>query len=178
MDVITKKVCKVWGNWGWGGGGGGRALNCRDLWYWLTDHGEKESSLWYHAAFIIFFKNQVLESRRLPSAATVEISRPSSNFQIGYTQSSQMKWSLCHIVERSYNVITSIYSLYYPNPSPEWYKAFARMIVPQEKGNILTVQGPLDTGFQLTLMPENPKCHHKPLIRVEVWGWGVAKMAE
>ena len=33
------------------------------------------------------------------------------------------------------------------------------MIAPQGKGNTLTVQGPLDAGFELTLIPGNSKCH-------------------
>ena len=132
-------------------------LNRRDLWYWLTDHEEKESSLWYHAAFIPFFFFFLIKCWKAEGCHQLSSWKFLGLHPISHP-TPQMKWSLDYTVERSYSVITSIYSLYYDTPSPEWHEAFARMIAPQGKGNTLTVQGPLDAGFELTLIPGNSKC--------------------
>lgn len=87
MGVITNTVCKAWAIRG--------LLNCRDLWYWLIDYRETARHRWCHAACIIKKnKNKELASRKLPSAATVKMYRPSPIFQTGQTQSSQVTWCL------------------------------------------------------------------------------------
>lgn len=89
----------------------------------VANHGEIGSHLWHHTACIIKkIKNPRLAGRRLPWAATMEMYKPSFNFQIGQTQSPQMKWSLSHIVKRSYHVTTCLYHTYYPNPPPKWHE--------------------------------------------------------
>lgn len=92
-----------------------------------------------------------------------------------------MKWSPCLIVGRTCNVTTSTYGVYSLNPFPKWHEDICQVTVPWGKGNTLIFQEPLDIRFELTLIPENSKCHCTTLIGAEinrgqiingVWTWG------
>ena len=156
MVVITKRICKVWSHWGRGSREGVEQKGSVVMvnWSWR----KRKFPMVPRCFYSFFLKSGVGKQK-------AAISYHSGNFQaftpfLGWADPNpQMKWSLYYIVEISYSVITSIYSLYYTNPSPEWHEAFARMIAPQGKGSILTVQGPLEVGFELTLIPGNSKRH-------------------
>ena len=79
MDVITKRICKVWSHWGRGSNEWVEQKRSVVLvnWSWRKRKFPMVPCCFYT---FFFFLNQVLESRRQPSAIIVEIYRPSPHF--------------------------------------------------------------------------------------------------